>query len=72
MASLAISSEWDQLEMHLQSRLSGHIRNLTLEYRDGGLVLRGQAHTYYAKQMAQHALMQATQVPIRANEILVT
>lgn len=71
MASLAIKSEWEQLEIHLQSRLCGHIRDLHLEYRDGGLVLRGQAHSYYAKQLAQHALMGATSVPIRANEIVV-
>jgi hypothetical protein len=33
------------------------------------LVLQGQAHTYYAKQLAQHALLEATRLPIRANEI---
>jgi hypothetical protein len=33
------------------------------------LVLCGHAHTYYAKQLAQHAVMEASSLPIRANEI---
>jgi hypothetical protein len=37
--------------------------------RDGGLVLRGRAHTYYAKQLAQHAVMDNHPLPILANEI---
>jgi len=31
--------------------------------------LRGQVHTYYAKQLAQHAVMETTGLPILANEI---
>jgi hypothetical protein len=37
--------------------------------RGCGLVLTGQASTYYAKQLAQHAVMEATALPILANEI---
>ncbi len=58
----------DELEAHLQSRLSGRVWELKLEWRDGGVVLHGQAHTYYAKQLAQHAAMEA-RLPIRVNEI---
>jgi hypothetical protein len=34
-----------------------------------GLVLRGRAQTFYTKQLAQHAVMRATALPILANEI---
>ncbi len=33
------------------------------------LVLRGFARTYHAKQLAQHAVMTETEMPILANEI---
>jgi hypothetical protein len=59
----------DCLESHVQCRLGARVRQLRLCWRDGGLVLHGLAPTYYAKQLAQHALMAATKQPIRANEI---
>ena len=58
-----------QLEAHVQSRLSGRVRNLRLSMREDGLVLEGCTHTYYAKQLAQHAVMVAVDFPIRTNEI---
>lgn len=62
----------DQLEEQILTRLSGRVRELRLVARDEGLVLQGHAHTYYAKQLAQHAVMDATPVPIVANEIEVS
>jgi len=59
----------DDLEAHVQYRLSGRIRNLHVFQRDRGLVLQGHALTYYAKQLAQHAVMEASDLPILANEI---
>jgi len=59
----------DQLEAHVQCRVAGHVRDLRLEWRQGGIVLRGHSLTYYAKQLAQHAVMAASDLPIRANEI---
>jgi hypothetical protein len=59
----------DQLEAHVQCRVAGHVRELHLDWCDGGIVLRGQSHTYYAKQLAQQAVMTACNLPIRANEI---
>jgi hypothetical protein len=59
----------DQLENRVQGRLSGRIRNLQVLLGDCGIVLRGFARTYHAKQVAQHAVMMETQVPILANEI---
>jgi hypothetical protein len=59
----------DQLEARLKHQLSGRVSDLHLEMDEGGLVLRGRTRTYYAKQLAQHALMQATDLLIVANEI---
>ena len=61
-----------ELETHVQCRLGGQIREFRLMVADKGLILRGHAHTYYAKQLAQHAVMEATELPILANEIEVS
>jgi hypothetical protein len=58
-----------RLEEHLRCRLTGHVRDLRLLVWDDGLVLRGRAHTYHAKLMAQQAVLEATDLPLRANEI---
>ena len=58
-----------QLESHLQYQLMGRVSDLRLEICGSGLVLEGHAPTYYAKQLAQHAVMQATDLPILANKI---
>jgi hypothetical protein len=59
----------DQLENRVQARLSGRVRHLQLFLREYGIVLRGLARTYHAKQLAQHAVMTETELPILANEI---
>ena len=61
--------ELDQLEVRLQAQLSGRITNLRLHVDDGGIVLRGHARTFHAKQLAQHALMRSSKLPILANDI---
>jgi hypothetical protein len=66
------TAELDQLEAHLQSRLNGRVRGLRLLVRGRGLILQGHAPTYYAKQLAQHALLEASSLPILANEIEVS
>ena len=58
-----------QLEARVQHRLSGRVHDLRVVARDDGLVLQGRAHTYYAKQLVQQAVMEASPLPIRANEI---
>jgi hypothetical protein len=58
-----------RIEEHVRCRLTGPLRDQQLAYRDNGLVLRGHAHTYYAKQLAQQAVMEASALPIRANEM---
>jgi hypothetical protein len=74
-ASPALSpglAEIEQLETHVQSRLNGRVRNFRLVVRECGLVLTGQARTYHAKQLAQHAVMEATALPILVNDINVS
>ncbi len=61
-----------ELTARVRSRLSGQVRSFRVVVLDNGLILQGHAHTYYAKQLAQHAVMEATQMPIIANEILVS
>jgi hypothetical protein len=58
-----------RIEEHVRSRLTGLLRDFRLVFRDDGIVLRGHVHTYYAKQLAQHAVMEASSLPIRANEM---
>lgn len=55
----------------VRKRTSGRVRNLILEICPHGLVLAGRASSYYAKQLAQHAIMEATPIPISSNEIQV-
>ncbi len=57
------------LEERLQTDLGSRVRNITLQAWDGGVIIRGTAHTYHAKQLAQHAVMAATGYRIVANEI---
>jgi len=64
--------EMAQLEAHVQARLHGRVRHFRLVVCGGGLILTGRAPTYYAKQLAQHAVMEATALPILANEIEVS
>lgn len=66
---LAMQKKIDELEGRLQAQLGGRIRDLNLLVRDDGLILRGFTRTYYAKQLAQHAVMGEVDLPIVANEI---
>lgn len=63
---------FDQLENRVQAKMSGRVRHLRLLFHDRGIVLRGFARTYYAKQLAQHAVMEESSLPILANEIEVS
>ena len=70
--STVTDEELTRIGEHIQSRLMGRVRDLQLVVRDNGLVLRGHAHTYYAKQLALKVALETTCVPIAANEIEVT
>ena len=45
------------------------VRDLRIEVRGGGPVLRGRADSYHAKQLARHAAMAVTDLPLVANRI---
>jgi hypothetical protein len=80
MTTLAVAAGIDvrtddgcaELEMHVHVRLGGRVRDFRLVVGDRGLILRGHAQTYHAKQLAQHAVMEATDVPIWSNDIEVS
>jgi len=57
------SQELDQPKAQLQNRVGP---------RGRGLILRGRSRSYYGKQLAQHAVMEAVILPIVANEIEMT
>jgi hypothetical protein len=58
-----------RIEEYVRCRLSRRVREFQLVIYENGLVLRGQAPTFYVKQLAQQAVMETTSLPIRANEI---
>jgi hypothetical protein len=59
----------ENIEVRVQSVMHGRVDDLHLRVSGKGLILQGRAPTYYAKQIAQHAVMQATGLPILRNEI---
>ena len=68
----ARAADLTALEEHIRCRLAGRVRDFRLVVTEQGLVLRGHAHTYYAKQLAQHAVLEVAGTPIQANEIEVS
>jgi hypothetical protein len=52
--------------------LRGRLRRFEIERDEEGLVLLGQAPTFYVKQLAQHAVGRLSLLPIARNEIEVT
>jgi hypothetical protein len=64
--------EIDHLAAQTGKLLRGRLTGLRIEVRVDGVVLHGQARSFYAKQLAQHAVMNGTELPIVRNEIEVT
>jgi len=60
-----------QLEAQVRDRLRGRIRHFSFKYEEDGLVLCGEADYFYDKQIALHVVRVETDLPIRANRILV-
>ncbi len=66
-----ISSQEPQdeyLEATIQKRLGNRIRNLRVVRSERGVILQGRVPTYYAKQLAQHAILELGE-HIASNEI---
>lgn len=61
-----------ELEEHVRCRLGGRLRDFHLTVGDRGLILRGHARTYYAKQLAQQAVIDVVELPTLVNEIEVS
>jgi hypothetical protein len=59
----------EHLEAFMHRRLGNRVRDLRVVRQGGGLILHGWAATYHAKQLAQHAAMEMSPLPILANEI---
>jgi hypothetical protein len=59
----------EQLESLMQRRLGNRVRDLRVAVLADGIVLQGRTSTYHCKQLAQHAAMELTSLPILANDI---
>jgi len=57
------------LETQIQARLGSRVRQLRVVCQNNGVILQGMSRTYYAKQLAQHSVMEFAKLPILANEI---
>lgn len=68
----AIAAPTTDLAAMVQSQLAGRVRDFQMVITERGVVLRGRANNYHAKQLAQHAVMLASELPILANEIEVS
>jgi hypothetical protein len=58
-----------RVELRIQARTFGRIRDLRVELVDQGVILHGWAPTYYAKQMAQTGAMDVVADQVVINEI---
>ena len=67
----SVPTEIDRLALETGMLLRGRLADFRLELCDGGVVLSGTARSFYAKQLAQHAVMTGTDLPIVRNEIRV-
>jgi hypothetical protein len=61
--------EVERLAAHVRCLLGAQVRDLRLVVHDQGLILQGRARSYYAKQLAQHAIMRATTYAFLGNDI---
>ena len=59
------------LEARVQRLLGSRIRHFQIVTGGDGLILKGNAKSWYVKQLAQHTVMEAVCIRILANEIVV-
>ncbi|GBD36301.1 hypothetical protein HRbin36_01422 [bacterium HR36] len=73
----ALENEWswlsaapgdEFLEATVQKRLGNRIRDLRVVRSKRGVILQGRVPTYYAKQLAQHAILELGEM-VAANQI---
>ena len=70
LRSLSVD-QWKLAEVRILQGFARQIHDFHIELLDDGLVLKGRTKTYYVKQKAQHAVMEATDLSIIANDIVV-
>jgi hypothetical protein len=46
----------EELESRIKALTGGRLRNLDIKVSPTGIVLKGQAQTFYIKQLAQHGV----------------
>lgn len=59
----------DRVERLIRERTSGLIRDLRVEVQSGEVSITGRASTYYAKQLATHAALDACDHLTLTNDI---
>jgi len=69
MIAEPIISRTEPVETLVQRRVGGRIRELRVVVRPDGVILKGHAASYHAKQVAQHAVMELAGLTILANDI---
>jgi len=60
------------IERAVHRQTSGGVRNLSVEVNGGGVLLKGRCSTYYCKQLAQTAAMDASGRETLNNQITVS
>jgi osmotically-inducible protein OsmY len=61
----------ETVERYVRLRTGGTIRSLHVEVQDGEVILTGRTSTYYNKQLATHAALDAADELSLTNEIQV-
>ena len=69
MSEAASEHILEQAEILLRQCLGRWLWEVCVVAWGGRVILRGQARTYYAKQLAQHYVMNGLGLPVVANEI---
>jgi hypothetical protein len=70
--SLFVESEAAlELEQHIQERVGSRVRNLRVFRREGQLILEGCSHSFHAKQLATHAVLEFGPPEELVNDIVV-
>lgn len=64
-----VAADIERLAAETGRKLRGRLTDLRIERQGGGVVLSGTARSFYAKQLALHAVMTGTHLPVVRNEI---
>ena len=59
----------ERIEHFVQLRTNGMIRDLSVDFVGGAIVLTGRTATYYNKQLATHAVLSTVQDVVLTNDI---